>query len=134
MHYDIMLLKNNKREGFKAIGLSCLSQFFFSCTFFLVAKALHQDIELIYFLIFVPLICIASSFPSIGGLGVREAGAVYLFAKAGVESGVAVSISLTSFLFMIIAGLLGGIIYVSTLSAGRVQHNSSDSGLGYSGT
>ena len=59
----------------------------------------------------MPLICVASSVPSIGGLGVREAGTAFLLAKVGVDSGVAVSISLINFLFMVLVGLLGALIY-----------------------
>jgi uncharacterized protein (TIRG00374 family) len=126
MHYDIMLMQDNKMEGVKAIALSSVGQLVYAVTFWLSAKALHADTPLLYFFIFVPLICVASSLPSIGGLGVREAGAAYLLGKVGVASEVAVSISLISFLFMIMMGLLGGMIYVFTLSSGRVQHYSSD--------
>ena len=126
LHYDIMLLSDRRLEGLKAIAMSCLSQVTFAFTFYFIARALHQDIGIIYFLIFVPLICIASSVPSIGGLGVREAGAAFLFAKIGVESGVAVSMSLIVFLFMVILGLIGGAVYVFTISSGRLQYNSSN--------
>ncbi len=123
LHEDILLLKNRKNEGWKAVGLSCLSQSIFSFAFFLIAKALHQNIDFIYFLIFIPLMCMAASFPSIGGLGVREAGAAYLFSKVGVDAAIAVSLSLINFLFMIIMGFLGGFIYVITLSSRRVQYS-----------
>lgn len=129
MHYDISLLKGRAYEGFKALGISCLSHTIFAFDFYLIAKALQQDISFVYFLIFVPMICVASSFPSIGGLGVREAGAAYLFGKIGVESGVAVSISLIVFLFMVLIGLFGGIIYVVTFSSRRVQHTASDASV-----
>jgi glycosyltransferase 2 family protein len=127
MHYDIALLKDNPNEGFKAIGLGCLSQIMFAVTWFFVAKALHQDISVIYFIIFVPLLCVVTMLPSIGGLGVREAGAAYLFVRVGMDSGVAVGLSLITFLFMIIMGLIGAVVYVFTLSSGRVQHNPSNS-------
>jgi len=128
MHYDIALLKqaHKYQEAVKGVLLSCVSQMIFASTFYFTAKALHQDISLIYFLIFVPMICIAAAFPSIGGLGVREVGAAYLFAKVGVDSGVAVSLSLINFFFMVMVGLVGGFIYVYTLSVGRVQRYSSD--------
>lgn len=129
LHYDIALLKDKKMEGIKGILMSCLSQTTFSFVFYLLAKALHQDVPLIYFLIFVPMICVASSVPSIGGLGVRELGAVYLFGRIGLDEGISASLSLMSFFFMVVVGLLGGVIYVSTISAGRVQHRSSDSGV-----
>ncbi len=128
MHYDISLMKDRKADGFKAIAVSCLCQLLLSIVFYFCAKALGQNISFIAFLIFVPLICVASSFPSIGGLGVREAGAAYLFAKVGVSSGIAVSISLINFLFMIVVGLIGGVVYVITLCSRRVQPCVSDAG------
>ena len=128
LHYDIMLLNDKRMEGVKAIGLSCLSQVTFAFTFYFTARALHQDISIIYFLIFIPLICVASSVPSIGGLGVREAGTAFLFAKVGVDSGISVSMSLISFLFMVVVGLIGGAVYVITLHSGRLQYSPSDAG------
>lgn len=117
MHYDIALLKDRPAALLQAVGISALSQVSLALTFFFISKALHQDVPLFYFIIFVPLICVASTVPSIGGLGVREAGTAYLLAKVGVASGVAVSISLINFLFMVLMGLLGGLFYVSTNSA-----------------
>ncbi len=115
MHYDIALLKGRQGAIYQAVGLSAFSQMVLATTFFLVSKALHQDVSLFYFIIFVPLICVLSTIPSIGGLGVREAGAVYFLAKVGVASGVAVSIGLMNFLFMVLVGLLGGIYFVLTM-------------------
>ena len=126
MHDDILLLKNRKAEGFKAIGIACASQLTYAIMFFVVAKALHQDVSLVYFFIFVPIICVVSVLPSIGGLGVREAGAVVLFGRIGIESGVAASMSLISFFFMVIVGLIGGAVYVTTVSSRRLQHHSPD--------
>ncbi|MBI5149937.1 MAG: flippase-like domain-containing protein [Candidatus Omnitrophica bacterium] len=126
LHYDIALMKGKRREGFSAIAVSCFSQVVYAVCWYLVARALSQDAGLIYFLIFVPLTCIAASFPSIGGLGVREIGTVYLFGKIGMDPGVAASISLVNFLFMVIVGLIGGVVYVLTLSPGRVQYHPSD--------
>ncbi|MFA5087561.1 MAG: lysylphosphatidylglycerol synthase transmembrane domain-containing protein [Candidatus Omnitrophota bacterium] len=130
VHYDLALLKDKRWALFNAIWLSCVAQLISAFVFFLTARALHQDIELVYFCIFVPLICVVSFAPSIGGLGVREAGAAYLFSKIGVDSGIAVSISLINFSFMVAVGLIGGAIYVVTLSPRRIQHHQSAAGLG----
>jgi len=131
MHYDIALLKEShkSKEGGKAILVSCLSQTMYILSYYFVAKALHQDITLIYFFIFIPIISVMATFPSIGGLGVREVGAVYLFGKIGIESGIAVSLTLINFLFVIVVGLIGGVLYVYTLSTGRVQYSSPDAGV-----
>ncbi|MBP9854429.1 MAG: flippase-like domain-containing protein [Candidatus Omnitrophica bacterium] len=124
MHYDIALVKDNKSAGYAAIGLSCVSHVCIAVLSFFIAKALHQDVKLIYFLIFFPLISVVSLLPSLGGLGVREAAAVYFFGKIGIDSGIAASITLISYIFMVIVGLIGGAIYVFTLSSGRIQHPS----------
>ncbi|MBF0533161.1 MAG: flippase-like domain-containing protein [Candidatus Omnitrophica bacterium] len=129
MHGDILLLRRHWRLGAAAIALSCFSQMCYSMTFYLTALALHHPVPLVYCLIFVPLICVSASVPSIGGLGVREAGAAYLFSRIGVSSEIAVSMSLVSFLFMVILGLLGGAIYVLTLSYRRIQCPAPDAGV-----
>jgi len=114
MHYDAVLLKDKKSVMVKAVLLGAFGQICLAVVFFLIAKGLHQDISLMYFLIFVPLICLASCFPSIGGLGVREAGAAFLFSKIGVASGIAVSISLVNFLFMVVMGIVGWLFFMIT--------------------
>ncbi|MFI5205535.1 MAG: YbhN family protein, partial [Candidatus Paceibacterales bacterium] len=116
LHYDIALLKDRRIALYQSVGLSCLVQMLSAVLYLLIGKALQQDIGIIYLFIFIPLICVAASMPSIGGLGVREAGAAYLLAKIGIESGISVSISLVSFLFMVAMGLVGGMIYVATKS------------------
>lgn len=131
MHYDLALLKESHKmmEGVKGIMMGCVSQLFFASTYYFTAKALHQEIAVVYFLIFVPIICVVSSLPSIGGLGVREVGAAYLFGRIGIESGIAVSMALISFLFMVVIGIFGGLLYVYTISTGRIQHHPPDAGL-----
>lgn len=114
MHYDIALLKDRQSAIYQAVGLSALSQLTLAVTFYLIARALHQDVALFYFIIFMPLICVLSTVPSIGGLGVREAGAAYFFGKVGIASGVAVSISLINFVFMVLVGILGGLYFIAT--------------------
>lgn len=114
LHYDVALLKGHRGVILQSLVISAVSQAFLSMSFYFAGKALHQDISFLYFLVFMPLVCVASSMPSIGGLGVREAGAAYLFAKVGVEPGVAVSMSLINFLFMAVVGVLGGAFYLAT--------------------
>ncbi|MFT5170077.1 MAG: hypothetical protein ACI9F2_000873 [Lysobacterales bacterium] len=128
MHDDFLLLKEEKVKGFQALGLSCVSQCIFAISFFFIAKALHADLALVYFLIFVPMIAIISSMPSIGGVGVREAGGVFLFTKVGMASDVAFSVPFIISLFMVVIGLIGGFIYVITISSGRVQRHSQNTG------
>jgi uncharacterized protein (TIRG00374 family) len=126
LHYDIVLLRGNYKKVALTIGLSIASQVVYAYVFYLIALGLHQNVSFVYFIIFSPLVCVVSTLPSIGGLGVREMGWVYLLSKVGVHQGVALGLSLLNFLFMIIVGLVGGIWYVTTLSARRVQHHQAD--------
>ncbi len=128
MHQDILLLRGKQKKAFVAVGLSVLTQLILAFGFYLTAKGMHQDIPLFYFVVFSPIVCVATSLPSIGGLGVREIGWVYLLSKVGVPQGTALGLSLINFSFMVILGLLGGLLYVLTLSSGRVQYCSSDAG------
>ncbi|MCA9395247.1 MAG: flippase-like domain-containing protein [Candidatus Omnitrophica bacterium] len=133
MHYDIALMKNHPGHGYGGIFLSCLSHVCLALLSYFIAVGLHQEVSVIHFLIFFPLISVASALPSLGGLGVREVAAVYFFGKIGIESGTAASITLMTYVFMVVVGLIGGAIYVTTLSAGRVQHPAPDPGAPASG-
>ncbi len=129
VHYDIVLMKGKVSRGIAAILLSCVAQVLAAYACYVVAKALHQDVDFFYFLIFSPLVCVATALPSIGGLGVREMGWVYLLSKVGVAQGVAVGISLINFLFMVLVGLIGGGMYVVTFFDRRVQRDQTDPGV-----
>jgi len=116
MHYAIAMLKNRREVIYLTVAYACTAQVILAVTYFLLAKALHQDVALIYFLVFSPLICVFTSLPSIGGLGVREAGTAVLFAKAGMTAGVSVSMSLMVYLFTVIVGVAGAVFYATTHS------------------
>lgn len=120
-HHNIALMKGKVGHGILAILLSCLTQILLAYVCYIVAKALNQDIDFFYFMIFSPLVCVVSSLPSIGGLGVREMGWAYLLGKVGVSQGVSVSISLINFVYMLMVGLIGGGMYVASLFGRRVQ-------------
>ena len=54
LHYDIALMKGKRREGFSAIAISCLSQVVYAVCWYLIARSLSQDVDLIYFLHLCP--------------------------------------------------------------------------------
>jgi len=71
-------------------------------------------VPIIYFLMFVPIINIASAIPIsvFGGSGVREAGFVILFGSVGVAKEEALSLSLLLFAIMCLTSIIGGIEYM----------------------
>jgi len=129
LHYDIVLLKGKQKRGWESIMISIVAQIVLAIEFYLSAKGLHQNIPLVYFIIFSPIVCIVTSLPSIGGLGFREISWVYLLPLVGVSKEMAGGLSLVNSAFTIIAGLLGGLFYVTTLSFGRIQYPQADGGL-----
>ncbi|MBI3602410.1 MAG: flippase-like domain-containing protein [Candidatus Omnitrophica bacterium] len=129
LHYDIVLMRGKQKQFVATVGISALAQIVLAYDFYLTAQGMHQHISFVYFIIFSPLVCVVTSLPSIGGLGVREIGWVYLLSKVGVPQGVALGLSLINFAFMILVGLVGGIWYVASFSTGRLQHYPSDARL-----
>jgi len=129
LHYDIVLLKGKQRKGWESIIISIVAQIVLAIEFYLTARGMHQHIPLVYFIIFSPIVCVVTSLPSIGGLGFREIGWVYLLPLVGVSKEMAGGLSLVNSAFTIIAGLLGGLFYVTTLSSGRVQYPQADPSL-----
>jgi len=128
LHYDIVLLKGRQRQGWESIFISIVAQIILAIEFYLTAKGMHQNIALVYFIIFSPIVCVVTSLPSIGGLGFREIGWVSLLFLVGVPKEVAGGLSLINSGFTIISGLLGGLVYVTTLYSGRVQYSQANPG------
>ena len=106
---------------FEAWFLSLIIQGGLSVVYYLVAEAIGVHLDLVYFLIFVPVITAFSVIPiSIGGLGVRDTASVIIFGKVGLAAAKAFALSLVNFGFMFILGVCGGISYVLTLRHRRV--------------
>ncbi len=126
MHTDVLLMKGRKRTGFGCILLSCVIQILGAFMYYLIALALHQEVHLLHFIIFAPIVSAVSFLPSIGGLGVREFGWVYFLGKVGIGQGIAVSLSLISFFFIIVIGIFGGVMYVTSPSDRRIQPDAQD--------
>lgn len=78
-----------------------------------IGWAYNVHIDLMYYLIFVPIFSFTLALPiSINGLGVREGAYVALFTQAGVAHSVALAMSLTFYAVTLAIGLMGGVLYV----------------------
>ena len=91
-----------------SLALSFFAQGIFTLTYYWTALSLgHPTNPWLYFL-FVPALAIVSMVPSIGGLGVREAGSVYFFSRLmPTETALALSLLMDFIIygFSLIAGL-----------------------------
>jgi uncharacterized protein (TIRG00374 family) len=103
----------HRRALLMAVGLSLILQSIGIFIFYLISRSLNFLVPLQYFFLFVPLIHVLSMIPiSVAGIGVREASSVYFFAKVGLDSASAMSLSLLYFAVTALTSGLGGIVFL----------------------
>ena len=103
----------HRRALLQAVGLSLILQSLVIMIFYLISRSLNLSVPLRYFFLFVPLIGVVSMLPiSVAGLGVREGSSVYFFAKVGLDSAGALSLSLLWFAVTACCSGLGGIVFL----------------------
>jgi len=96
-----------------AIFISFVFQIINIWVFALLGMSLDLGVPLGYYFVIVPLVDLISILPiSISGIGVREGSYVGLLYLAGVEPSKGLAFGLLGFLVVMVASLLGGIIYI----------------------
>jgi uncharacterized protein (TIRG00374 family) len=93
--------------------------------FIAIYASLGEKVPAVYFVAFVPLVYLVTSFPiSLAGLGVRETTLVVLFGTIGVAAEVSVAAGLLVPLLLLI-GVLPGLILIATgfTTSGQVVTN-----------
>jgi uncharacterized membrane protein YbhN (UPF0104 family) len=105
-----------------ALAISLAFQTLLVVLVYLVGVALHLSVPLVQFLIFIPIINVISMLPiSLGGLGVREGGAIYFFGKAGVDPASALTLSLLWFAVVAFTSLPGGLVFLWSGHRAKMQ-------------
>jgi uncharacterized protein (TIRG00374 family) len=113
LYLSLHLFSHHRKTLFVTVLVSLILQFLFALYYFLAAEALGISVELIYFIVFLPAITLATMIPlSIGGLGPREAVMISLFHSIGVSSADVLSISLSVYAINLFLSLFGGLILV----------------------
>ncbi|MBM3245778.1 MAG: flippase-like domain-containing protein [Candidatus Omnitrophica bacterium] len=124
LHQEIHYFRHHQKVIVNNLILSVLIQMVTPLTFFVIALSLGIKLNIAYFFIFLPIIGAITLLPiSIGGLGLRDATVIFFFAKAGLGKDMAFAMSLLNFVFILIYGALGGLIYVLTVRHRRLQHH-----------
>jgi uncharacterized protein (TIRG00374 family) len=115
--------RGHRRALGQAIALSVLLQALIIVTYYLIGAGLNLGVPIAYFFLYVPLITFVAMLPvSVAGLGVREGGAVYFFAKVGVDTATALTMSLVWFSLTLVVSGLGGLAFLlDTHAAKRAQ-------------
>ncbi|HSD49892.1 MAG TPA: lysylphosphatidylglycerol synthase transmembrane domain-containing protein [Candidatus Methylomirabilis sp.] len=112
--------RGHHRALAQALLLSALLQGLVIVTYYLIGTALNLGVPMAYFFLYVPLITFVAMLPvSVAGLGVREGGTVYFFAKVGVDAAAALSMSLAWFSLTLIVSSLGGLAFLANSHAAK---------------
>jgi hypothetical protein len=92
------------------LGISVVAQLLFYVSIYLLAQAVHVQVSINLFFVYLPLISLSAIAPSLNGLGVRGAIFVYFFGKYCSDEG-ALAIAILMDVLFISLGLVGGLIF-----------------------
>lgn len=113
LYSPLMGYKSKKGIILQGLLLGLVVQCIGITNVYILSKSIGLNVPILYFFVFVPIIAAASAVPvSIAGLGIREAGYVILFSKAGLSSAEALSLSLLVFTVRCLVSMIGGIEYL----------------------
>jgi len=128
IHDFFHIYRAKYRLGVEVFFLSLVIQLLRIAVHYYCARAIGFNIDFIYFLVFVPLIALLSMIPvSLGGLGVRESSAPFLFTSVTAVKAVdpvgslAVTTQLLASLVGILVGLAGGVLFVFSRTERKVR-------------
>ncbi|MDP1853059.1 MAG: lysylphosphatidylglycerol synthase transmembrane domain-containing protein [Candidatus Omnitrophota bacterium] len=105
----LLAYRDNYLIFVKVISLSMAAHLCVVGYFFLLARSIGVSISFLKLLAFVPVIEFISALPiSFGGVGVRETATIFMFSSEGINAPEAMSVSLLSFVVILLLGLVGG--------------------------
>lgn len=113
-----------KRPGLLAFvtGLSVVLQTLVIVVNIFNAMALKLEAPVVFYFILIPLIAVATMIPvSLNGLGVREGAFVFFLAQVGVPQEQALSLALLWLAVLVAAGLIGGLVWMTTPAPPKPQ-------------
>ena len=123
LHQQVYYFRSKPKVVIERILLSIIIQIISSVSFYILFLSLGIKINIVYCLIFQPIIGAITLIPiSIGGLGLRDNMTRLFYSKVGIDSSFSIAASLVTFTFIIIGALVGGLVYyVLTVRHRRVQ-------------
>jgi len=94
-------------------GITLFNHLIMFASIYAFALSLDAQVSFVYFMLFLPIIGILSMVPvTIGGLGLREFGFVFLFPLVGMTKAQALGSSLFFFMALISIAFIGGFLYL----------------------
>lgn len=116
LHEELHNFKQHKKMIIYNIIFSIIIQSITPVSFYFLVLSLGMKLPFIYFIIFVPIIGAITLLPiSLGGLGLRDTATIFFFTKIGLTKDLAFALSLLNFSFVLIYGIIGGLVYLLTV-------------------
>lgn len=110
--HALLAFQDRKDMLVRALGLSLILQANVVIHYYLIAKALDFPVPLHNFFLIIPLAIVVMMIPvSINAIGIRENAFVFLFATFGVSTAEAIALAWLAYGFVILQGLIGGMVY-----------------------
>ncbi|PIP19596.1 MAG: hypothetical protein COT38_04105 [Candidatus Omnitrophica bacterium CG08_land_8_20_14_0_20_41_16] len=127
IHHELHIFRHQKSVIIKNLLLSIIIQACSPIIWIIISLSLGIKSQPLYFFIFTPIVGAITMLPIsvAGGLGIREYFTGLFFTRVGIHNDMAVAMSLVNSFFVIIAGVIGGLIYVFTVHHRRMQYNPS---------
>ena len=108
---SVVSFKKDKFFLLTVFFLSLFMQIINYSSFYTISLMTNMTVHWRYFFIFSPIIFMLTVLPvSLNGIGVRESGNIFFFAKVGVAANQAFSYSLLILFAFVIEGIIGGVI------------------------
>lgn len=131
----VYFYKGRKRVLLEALGFSVMVWIGLSFVNLLLAKGLGAEVSPRCYFALIPVIRLISSIPiTVAGWGLREQMYKQFFGTLGMDSGLAVSLSVTFALTMVLSSLVGGVLYAARLPRFRPQPEGGGCGMGDGGS
>lgn len=113
IHYSLRYPVKEPLSLTKVILYTAFLQINVVIYFFIISMAIKIKLSIVYFFILIPIILTVTMLPiTLGGIGLREGGFVFLFSKFGVSPEKALSLSILGYFISIIFAIFGGLIYI----------------------
>lgn len=113
IHYSLKYPVREPKSLFKVFAYTALLQINVVIYFFIISIAIKIKLSIVYFLILIPIILTVTMLPiTLGGIGLREGGFVFLFSRFGVFPEKALTLSILGYFISLVFAGFGGLVYV----------------------
>lgn len=113
IHYSLKYPLREPKNLLKVSAYTTLLQINVVIYFFIISTAIKIKLSIVYFFILIPIILTLTMLPiTIGGIGLRESGFIFLFSRFGVVPEKALTLSILGYFISLIFAGFGGLVYV----------------------